>query len=481
MPTSIPYDPSLVLGSIVHQEKLGVLLDIAAVQATVDAAQERLNLHIQEKRSLDMIMRELVDMHIDTAQLNTSLATVSQEILAAAQEVATAQIAAGPKITALKQKMHAAKDRVSEHLESPVDYTQSVVKQMPLAADSLKMDAQYFAFDENKQTADNTLKDINDFVQNTTATMGKDRSQEINKNVQRQIALQREKHNVSGTLVLTAACTHKNVTLLEPCVLDPDKALAAWNRLFANEKINTQDPAALAKMSLETAPPDAPSLSLLSGAAYGSSFVGMAYTLKEDDNPLSEEEATRIGNQLGLLAGVQEQSGVELEPAQVNEITSALTTQKVAAHVSIITMGAIPKFQAQTAEQTAKGMVEFDATTMQKELTTLTNATATEQKTAATSTEEASIKRKIIQFQGAKVQNVLDALRGGDEKKNRRLDINSLMTAFDNYIACITGSGQVGVPISFYIKSITKAHIAKLWRNQYHLSKQAASTSTNIS
>jgi hypothetical protein len=480
MPTSIPYDPSLVLGSLVDQEKLGVLLEIVATQATVDAAQERLHLHIQEKRSLDMIKRELIDMNIDSAILDASLEKISQEILEAAQEVATAQIAAGPKITALKKKMHAVKDLVSEHLESPIDYTQTTIKRMPLAAESLKMDAQYFAFSENKQSADDsTLESIGALVKDSAEFLGAKRSREINKNVQTQVAMQREKHSVSGVLVLTASCTHKNVTLLEPCVLDPDKALAAWNRLFTAEKINTQDLAALAKMVLEATISDKHSLNLLSGAAYGSSFVGMAYTLKEDSASLSDQEAERIGNKLGLLAGVQEASGLELDTSVVNEVASALTTQKVASHVSCITMGAIPKFQSQAAEKTAQEIIQFDAEKMQKELAAFANATESAQKTAATNTAEASIKRKIMQFQGAKIQNVMSGLLGADERKNKRLDINSLMTAFDNYITCINTEGQVGIPISYYVKSISKAQIIRLWLDKYYPPSGSESTKSS--
>lgn len=43
MPSSIPYDPSLVLANIVSNKALEIVEQISALQAPVDAAQEQLN------------------------------------------------------------------------------------------------------------------------------------------------------------------------------------------------------------------------------------------------------------------------------------------------------------------------------------------------------------------------------------------------------------------------------------------------------
>ena len=52
MPTSIPYDPSLVLGNVVHPEKMIVLENISALQAPVDAAEANLNSLITRKHPI---------------------------------------------------------------------------------------------------------------------------------------------------------------------------------------------------------------------------------------------------------------------------------------------------------------------------------------------------------------------------------------------------------------------------------------------
>ena len=65
MSLTIPYDPSLVLGNIVTQAKLDNLIAMSAVQASVDAAEDKLNSYISLKRSVDMTIQELMDMDID--------------------------------------------------------------------------------------------------------------------------------------------------------------------------------------------------------------------------------------------------------------------------------------------------------------------------------------------------------------------------------------------------------------------------------
>lgn len=64
MPTTIPYDPSLLLGSIVDQTRIDNLKKIADAQKPIDAAQDKLNAYILQKRSLDMTMQEMINMNV---------------------------------------------------------------------------------------------------------------------------------------------------------------------------------------------------------------------------------------------------------------------------------------------------------------------------------------------------------------------------------------------------------------------------------
>jgi hypothetical protein len=64
VPTTIPYDPSLLLGSIVDQTRIDNLKKIADAQKPIDAAQDKLNAYILQKRSLDMTMQEMINMNV---------------------------------------------------------------------------------------------------------------------------------------------------------------------------------------------------------------------------------------------------------------------------------------------------------------------------------------------------------------------------------------------------------------------------------
>ena len=82
MPTSIPYAPSLVLGSIIHPSTMETLLGISALLAPIDARQETLNSFISMKRSLDMTIQELINMGVGTAELEGKVREVNPQVSA---------------------------------------------------------------------------------------------------------------------------------------------------------------------------------------------------------------------------------------------------------------------------------------------------------------------------------------------------------------------------------------------------------------
>ena len=69
MPTTIPYDPSLVLGNLVDRNVLNNLLQIARLQEPIDTAQYELNDKLALKNSMQATIIELTDMGINTEEL----------------------------------------------------------------------------------------------------------------------------------------------------------------------------------------------------------------------------------------------------------------------------------------------------------------------------------------------------------------------------------------------------------------------------
>ena len=136
MPTSIPYDSSLTLMSVVNQDALKSVEAIAELQAPVDAAQDALNSLISSKRSLTMTKTELKHLGVGTDALDEELKKLNVTVEAAAGAYATAEMAAEPQITAIRKNIHS----VHKQIENPVDYMRSEIRIMALANDMMNMD-----------------------------------------------------------------------------------------------------------------------------------------------------------------------------------------------------------------------------------------------------------------------------------------------------------------------------------------------------
>ena len=76
MPSTIPYDPSLVLGNLIALDKITKLQAIAAAQKPADLAQDSLNSLILNKRKLDMTFQEMVNMGVDVKDLQDFQKTI---------------------------------------------------------------------------------------------------------------------------------------------------------------------------------------------------------------------------------------------------------------------------------------------------------------------------------------------------------------------------------------------------------------------
>ena len=149
MPRAIPFDPSLELGGVVPQDHIEALEAVSARQGEVDGALAQLNSMMMLKRKLEMTAAELVAIGIPVTNLQTRLESVSQEIEEAATRYAEVCVVNLPEIAS----MQAALPGLSEHYESPLDYSRSMIKKLPLSSDSIEMDAQV----RLSQTPDPTL------------------------------------------------------------------------------------------------------------------------------------------------------------------------------------------------------------------------------------------------------------------------------------------------------------------------------------
>jgi hypothetical protein len=475
MPTSIPYSPSLVLGGIVDPAAMENLLAMSAVQTPIDAAQETLNSFISMKRSLDMTAQELINMGVDPKDLTNKLKEVNVDVEKAATAYATTRLEQELKLQPLRAKMQ----MVNANQESPVDYNRTLIKTMPLAADSLKMDAQFFSFDENDENKSNTISNIKSYVSGATALLGASVSFDLAKTAVNQVTKQLQLHKITGTLVVTASCTHKNALMLAPLYLDVDKAIRVWNRLFpsANDKIRI-DETMIKQIAEQEGTPAEKSFNIISGATLGSSFVGMVHVLTTEDTASEQDVTDRardVESRLSLgsaIAGIKGGFGSDTDVAQ--DIKTMLSKQNINSHVTLITAGYIPTLKSSMVKASVKQFANFDPNAMMTDLLKLSDFSGAERKSVQQAATAARTKGEFVQLKSAAITSVMQGLSNLDEVQNKMLDITSMMVAFEDYVKAATGleeNVKIGVPINYYTKPITRTQLAQMWVAKYYPNK----------
>ena len=144
MPQSIPFDPSLTLGNIVHPKKIEHLKAIDDAQQPINLAQEKLNSFILAKRSLDMTVQQMIQMQVTgdaMKNLTQQVDDLKKKMAAAAGEYAATTAKNLPLIQAAKA---ASATVINADVESPIDWNKSKITQKGISSDTMVMDAQYF-------------------------------------------------------------------------------------------------------------------------------------------------------------------------------------------------------------------------------------------------------------------------------------------------------------------------------------------------
>lgn len=468
MPSTIPYEPSLVLGNIVKQEKLDNAELIADFQAIADAKETTLNSLISLRTNLDMTVQELANMGVDATEITAKITELNKKIATAAAEYGTEKMNAETNIQPLRAKM----SMLSDNIESPLDYTKSEVKSMGVSSDSMQLNVRYFSADSNKEKSESQASSIGGFVSEAMSGFGQGHAMQLSKSVQKQYGMQNANHELEGTLVISISCTHKNARIFSPLILDPDKMVAAWNKAFPDEMIDTKKTPLKLWEELEKSSPDK-LIYILSGATYGSSFVGMVHILKSDSmNTVQNMEGVAQKLQTQFKVGgwfADYQGGFGVEKSFANSVKNLISTQNIQSHCSLATMGVIPSIKSNQVKMGVKQFADSDPDKEMQKLATLQGATATENNSLESSANAARTGGQMISLHNATIKSTLTGLAEIDDGQNGMIDINSLMTAMDDYIEkCSSGDNNIGVPINYYLKSLDKTTTLKAWLEKYY-------------
>lgn len=471
MPQTIPFDPSLVLGNVISMDTIDNLKAIADKQVPAEASYTHLQSLITLKHSIDMTVQEMLNLGItddEMTEFNTQVEKLKSDIINAAKDYAKLKIQTETDIQPLRAKIK----QIDVAVESPIDYGKSDLKSIALSSDSLMMDVQYFALDSNDDKNNEHAKSIKAFVSSSLSHFGKKAQGEAGTTVQKQVSSQVSKHKIAGTLVISINCTHKNARVFEPFVIDPDKAVRAWNAMFTTDTIKTNDPKKIAEILKNMGTVEDKSYSILSGATYGSSFVGMVHVLNVTDTKANQNmDAVATSLQANLKTGAwfaSRTGGFGVAASFADSVKNLLSTQNIQSHCSLFTMGVIPSIVASEVEMGVK-VFNQDEKPMEQ-LAALQGATAGEEDSIGASAEAARTGQQLISLKNAKITATLSALADIEKTKNSIIDTNSMMTAMDDYIKkCTTGTDDnVGVPINFFLKPVTKSMIALEWLSKYY-------------
>ncbi len=466
MSSTIPYDPTLVLGNLIDPQQITNLKAISDAQRTVDLAQNTLNDCIRAKQKFQMTFTELSNLGLSDEQLQplvTEMGTLNTTLAANAKKYADAVIASQTPITTGQSKI----ESIGDQPESPVDWNKTELKKIELSSNTMNMDVQYIRNeDESDGTgahADNVATCVSSVV---SSIFGITAGAGVSCNAASSTLKTMSAHNIVGTLVITAACTHKMATELAPFILDPEKAIDAWNQTYVDDPIPSDPTKIAALIDVD----GKNTLHILSGKTIGSSFVGLVHFEQHENTDSSQRSraSTNSANASfeygGWFADYEGKFGVTKDVS--DSIKQMFSTSSVTSHCSLITMGLIPSIKSNLITTTVSTL-KPDATDVMKQLSAIQSATDSSLKTVGSSAADARVGSQYIELNNSYITNVVSNLGAIDNNNNKVIDTNSLMTAFEDYVVQAT-EGENGVPINFFVREITKSAIAKAWMKKFN-------------
>jgi len=345
---------------------------------------------------------------------------------------------------------------------------------MPLSADSFKMNCQYFAFDQNEQDSSTHASTVAAFVSDSVSEFGETYSGQAKTSATSQMNSQHSNHSISGTLVISITCTHKDAVLLAPFIMDVDKSVRVWNSLFPDDMIKTNSPSSIAEIMAKQDTKQEKSFKILSGETCGSCFIGMVHTLNTTDTTSSETmysvaESVQAQFSVGCWFA-QESGGFGVDSSFSGDAKNLLSSQSISSHCTLTVMGSIPSIKSNNVMMAVQSFSDFDGKSSMAAVQTLQNATADEMTTVDSSASNARTGGQLVAMQTSKVTAALSGLSTIDNQNNKMIDTNSLMDAMEDYInKCL--AGNIGIPINYYLKPITKSQIAQMWLAKYYPNK----------
>ncbi len=264
-------------------------------------------------------------------------------------------------------------------------------------------------------------------------------------------------------------------SVLAPLVLDVDKAIRVWNQLYPDNKDKIRpDASTMAQIAKQEGTTGEKSFNIISGATYGSSFVGMVHILRKESTVTSQQMESEVG-ELQIMADrktfFSSASGsLGVEDTEADDEKSLNSRQEITSHVTVITSGVILGIASTDVQMAVKTFATEEGKTTMDALAALANTANTGVQSMQTLAASARSGQEFTELQANTVKSVLSKLGEIQGTKVKVLDVNSLMTAFNNYVEAAR-KGGIGVPINYYLKPITRTQLAQMWMSKYYPDK----------
>lgn len=468
--STIPYDPSLVLGMIVDPNRIKTLEKIAEAQKDVDAQRDYVNALLRQKLSLDMTSRELISLGVDPSDMedfNKDLEELTKEIVAQSKVLGTKVMTAEKAVAGIKAD--SSQQQIGMQLQSPIDFDASPLKALPLAADSMDMDVQYFRYEDEKQSSAQKASSVSSFVGvKVSRFLGPKVGAQMSDSTQKSGVATHDAHKIVGTLVICANCTSRQAQVFSPVKLDVDAAIDTYDRFDGTGRMPVEDKAKMKELALGGHGDEGKGVPVLIGASYGSSFVGFVHfekIEKTDTAQSAQSKAMQARAEVEanlFLASIEGSFGLDSQSSQ--SVKNLMSSSDIQSHCAVITMGLIPSIKSSQVTTAVKAMKNDPAENM-KQLAALQGSTNAASNSMASQGSLAKKGQSIEKMNSDYISAAVSAVNEVDKSTNQVIDLNSLMVAFDDYVAK-AGDGKTGVPINYYLKYITKRDIALAFMNQ---------------
>ena len=313
----------------------------------------------------------------------------------------------------------------------------------------------------------------------TFSWLGQEVATQISHAASTQVSSQTSKHTIIGTLVITASCSHKTSKVLAPLVIDVNKAIGVWNTLFPDDNIpstsmSLEDAYNLIKeASANTDGKEKNRFTIISGMTMGSCFVGMVHILNTSNTAAQEimqdvKQTLQVQAQMDAASWFAKMSGGFGADFNLAEsVKSLFSTQNIQSHVTLACLGVIPSIVSNEVQLSVEGFSKFDPASSMEALSILDSSTADQADSIKGAAEAARKGQEMVTLKTSTMKAALTALGEIDDGRNKVLDINSMMTAFEDYLRKVA-EGDSGIPVNYYTKDYTKDVILKMWIAKYY-------------